>query len=195
MPSSIITFLGAQGAAALTGIERVLSFLNTNLFGNLILVGLNRSRKKPSGEAQVLGTSMFSVRQPILPWQVVIGQRRVGGTITFIHLPTDKKYLHMVVTLACHVSEEIGDVWLDDEVITSAMLDGSGLVTSGKFSRVIQIGQIEFTVSTSYTALHPVASVEGVFAGTNDNLTPLADVSPSAPGPGQYSRSGDNFTR
>ena len=196
MPQSVITFLGARGAAAMTGLERVLSFLNTGLFGNLILVGLNRSRKKPAapGEQTFSGTSTFSVRQPISPWQVVIGQRRVGGAITFIHLPADKKYLHMVITLSCHVSEEIGDIWLDDQVVTSGMLDGSGVVTSGRFSRITQIAHCEFTSLTSYTTVHPVGSVQNVTAVNGGEDIGCVDVSPADPGDYQYKLSGSVFT-
>jgi len=201
VPQSVLVYLGARGAAALTGIERTLSFLNTGLFGNLILVGLNRSRKKPAapGEQTFSGTNTFSVRQPISPWQVVIGQRRVGGTITFIHLTTDKKYLHMVVTLACHVSEEIGDVHLDDEVVTAGMMDGSGVVTSGRFSRIDHVAHAERTDAASYTTAHPVTSVESVTGETQDSdggqiSYSLVDVSPAAPDFGQYKRVGDTFT-
>lgn len=194
MPASVITFLAAQGAAALTGLERALSFLNTNLFGNFILAGLNRSRKQPAGAQAQTVLSTFSVRQAISPWQVVIGQRRVGGTITFVFLSSDKKYLHMVVTLACHASEEIGDIWLDDEVITPGMLDASGVVNSGKYSRIDQLRHIDQTSSTSYTTVSPVDSVESVASGPSDGLTPLVDVSPSAPSQGQYKRAGNVFT-
>ena len=197
MPSSIITFLGAQGAAALTGLERVLSFVNTMLFGNLILVGLNRVRKRPEGQGAISGgTSTFSVRQPISPWQVVIGQRRVGGVITFISLSTSKQYLHMIVTLACHVSQEIGDIWLDDEVITAAQINASNIVSSGKFSQVVQTQRDDNFVlaGTSYTALHNVDVMQFVMQNTGDNSFPFQDVSPSAPGQGQFKRVGNVFT-
>jgi hypothetical protein len=155
MPSSIITFLGAQGVAALSNLERAIAFLVP--FGsNLILVGLLRSLKKPSTGAAVVSNSTFSVRQPASPWQIVFGQRRVGGIMSFVFLATDKKYLHMVVTLAGHVSEEIGDIQLDDEVITPAMLDGAGSVTSGKFSRVDQTPHVETTASTPYASAFSV---------------------------------------
>ena len=203
MPSSIITFLGAQGAAALTGLERVLSFLNTEIFGNLILVGLNRVRKKPQGQsAASVGVSTFSVRQPISPWQVVLGQRRVGGIITFISLSTSKQYLHMIVTLACHVSAEIGDIWLDDEVITAAQLDANSIVTSGKFSRIRLVRHSE-SLAPSGTTVNVAATI-GSMQGLGDTTTsggdatlayfPLTDVTPATPGAGQFKWSGTTIT-
>src|SRR5712691_6135020 len=202
MPTSVLVWLGAQGAAQLNPLEQTLSFLNTNLFGNLILVGLNRAiHQRPQDPGAGISSSgrTISIRQPISPWQVVLGQKRIGWDLTFAFQSTDKKYLHFVVTLACHACEEIGDVWLDDQVITSGMLDANGVVSSGKYSRIVPTTHTEFAPASPYTTAFPVASVQAVaVSGANaDGETiwiALADVSPAAPGTNQYSLSGSTFT-
>lgn len=200
MPTAVSEYIVARGASALNRTEQLFGFLNTVLFSNLLPIGLIRSMKKPSAPgapAASFENSTLSIRQAISPWQVVIGQRRVGGTITFIHLPADKKYLHMVITLACHVSEEIGDIWLDDEVVTSGMLDGTGLVTSGKFSRITQVTHNEQPVITSnaVTTSAAIGSVQSVEVEIgSDAFAIFTDVTPATPATGQYKWSGTTIT-
>jgi hypothetical protein len=189
MPQSIVVALGLRGASNLNPVEQLLSFLNTGLFGNFILVGLRRGAKKPQEPGRLERT--VSVRQPIPPWQVVYGQARVGGDVTFIFLGTDKRYLHIVVTLACHASEEIGDVWLDDEIVTPGMLDANGVVISGKFSRSNPTVYRETVTTNPYTVAHPVGSVQSVANILKQSFT---DVSPNTPGEKEYKRSGSTFT-
>ena len=67
-------------------------------------------------------------RQAAAPWDVVYGQVRKGGTITYMESTGDtNKYLHMIVTLAGHEVEEIGDIYINDKVVT---IDGNDEVTS-----------------------------------------------------------------
>lgn len=150
-----------------------------------------------SGVLSAQGRNL-SVRQPIAPWQVVFGQSRVGGDVTFMFLSTDKKYLHIVVTLACHVSQEIGDVWLDDEVIAPGMLNANGEVTSGKFAKLTAQLRTDNPDTNPYTVLHTVSSVQMVAfdeGGDDGRFYLLTDVSPNSPiGDTQYSRSGSTFT-
>ena len=43
---------------------------------------------------------------------------RCGGVITFPHLSSDKRYFHIVVTMACHRVAAFEEVWLNDEQVT-----------------------------------------------------------------------------
>lgn len=67
---------------------------------------------------------LVTVRQPISPWQWIYGSARVGGDLTFVHASSDGQYLDLVITLAGHISYDIGDagsgsfsLWFDDEVV------------------------------------------------------------------------------
>lgn len=68
------------------------------------------------------------VRQAIYPRQLIYGQIRTSGPMSFIdETGTDNEYLNFLVTLAAHECEEITTVYFNSEALT---LDGSGNVTS-----------------------------------------------------------------
>ncbi|QQP93570.1 DUF1983 domain-containing protein (plasmid) [Skermanella sp. TT6] len=83
-----------------------------------------------------------TVRQAVAPRQVVYGQMRVGGPIVFINVHGDlgpdgkptgvnkNKWLNLVIPLACHEVEEIGDIYLNDEKLD---LGPDGIVNSGTY--------------------------------------------------------------
>lgn len=58
--------------------------------------------------------------------QIVYGQTRAGGALVFAHLNNVNNF-HLIVCLAGHETQEIGDVLFDDEVLT---LDANGVVTA-----------------------------------------------------------------
>lgn len=129
MAASVI---GAVVAAAVTGPGMVFGFATSFLVSTIArtvisfvvgavvrgALGGNDKNKSQAAQADPVLTSrdrMVTIRQPISPWQVIYGQARVGGSITFIH--TSGNLLYMVITLAGHVCEEIGDIYFNDEVI------------------------------------------------------------------------------
>lgn len=79
---------------------------------------------------------MVTVKEPTATRKLIYGQMRVGGTLVFAHVTgTNKEYLHMVVAHAGHECEEIGDVYLNDEIVP---LDGSGNAT-GKYAGYVRV--------------------------------------------------------
>lgn len=69
------------------------------------------------------------------PSQVIYGQIRKGGTITFQESTGDNnKVLHQIIVLANHEVEEIGDIYFNDEIVTMSGAD----VTSEPFSNTYQ---------------------------------------------------------
>lgn len=71
---------------------------------------------------------LTNVRQPAAPWDIIYGETRKGGTITHIESTGDKnKYLHMIITLAGHEVAELGDIYVNDSVVT---VDENHYVTS-----------------------------------------------------------------
>lgn len=96
-----------------------------------------------------------SVRQPITPWRVIYGQVRVGGVYTFLHTTDNNRYLHIVLTMAGHEVEEIGDIYFNDEIVP---LDGSGNAT-GKYAGKVRIKKATgATTQAAYTDLVSEAS-------------------------------------
>lgn len=86
------------------------------------------------GFSQELRANLVTVRQPISYWQYIYGRSRVSGALTFAHEAADKR-LHIIVTFAGHVSEEIEAIQFNDELVT---IDGAGLGT-GKWENRIRI--------------------------------------------------------
>ena len=91
------------------------------------------------------------------PAQVVYGQIRKGGTVTFIESTGDSnKILHQIIVLAAHEVEEIGDIYLNDEIVTMSNED----VTSAPFNGYVKI----------YKHLGNQTSVNSTFANSSSTL-------------------------
>ncbi len=80
-----------------------------------------------------------NIKQPITVRRKLYGEARIGGALTFIETTNDDQYLHMVLTMTDHESQEIGEIWFDDISIPPDYLDGSGNVTQGAFSGFARI--------------------------------------------------------
>lgn len=66
-------------------------------------------------------------RDPIAPRRLIYGQVLVSGPIVFMHATGAKQeYLHMVVILAGHEVEEIGDIYFNDEVVPLSAGEATG---------------------------------------------------------------------
>lgn len=83
---------------------------------------------------------LVNQKDPLSPHDFVYGQTRKGGAITYYETTgSDNKFLHQIIALAGHELEEIGDIYLNDEVVT---LDGSGFVTSQSWNSKIRIKKV-----------------------------------------------------
>jgi len=88
------------------------------VFGNLLIAagvgtvigGVGTLLNQPQG-----GLSAAS-RNPVMPWNVVYGRAKVGGTIIYINESGDSdKYLDLVFVLACHPCESVDAVLFDNQ--------------------------------------------------------------------------------
>ena len=108
--------------------------------GNLVLGALNGALNKPKkqnfqAEAR---DRLHVVRSSIEPRRVIYGEAAVSGPLAYAESTgSNKEYLHLVIPLAGHEVEAIGDVYLNDERIGA--LDGSGNVTTGRFSGSVRV--------------------------------------------------------
>lgn len=80
-----------------------------------------------------------NIRQAITTRRTIYGEVRAGGAFTFMETTDNEKYLHIVLTLADHECQEIGEIWFDDESIPADYIDGTGLVTSGVYANKARI--------------------------------------------------------
>lgn len=83
-------------------------------------------------------------REAAGPFDIVYGQVRKGGVITFMEssdrISNGKRYkndyLHSIIVLAGHEVEEIGNIYLNDEVVN---LDSNGYVTGDRWKTRVRI--------------------------------------------------------
>ncbi len=82
---------------------------------------------------------LVNQKDPLSVHDFVYGQVRKGGAITYYETTgADNKFLHQIIVLAGHELQEIGDIYLNDEVVT---IDGSGFVTSSPWNSKIRINK------------------------------------------------------
>lgn len=58
-----------------------------------------------------------TIRSPKEPWQVIYGETRVGGVVTFLEVSSNKQNIHLVVTIAAHEIESVEKLYLDGEEV------------------------------------------------------------------------------
>jgi hypothetical protein len=72
---------------------------------------------------------LVNTRDPAAAHQFVYGEMRKGGTITYLETTGEtNEFLHLIVSLAGHPVHQIGNIFIDDQVVA---VDGSGNVTDG----------------------------------------------------------------
>ncbi|MHA1571608.1 MAG: hypothetical protein ACTSWM_07280, partial [Alphaproteobacteria bacterium] len=82
----------------------------------------------------------ITIRGSIEPRQITYGTDVVGGFLAFAHINgSSNQFIHLVITLGHGEIEAIDEVILEDVSITSAQIDGSGMVTSGRFANKCRI--------------------------------------------------------
>lgn len=89
-------------------------------------IGRALAPKLPGGALQSRSPLQMT-KEAITSRRIIYGQTRVSGPLLFAHVSgASNEYLHLVVALAGHECEEIGDVYFNDEIVP---LDGGGLAT------------------------------------------------------------------
>jgi len=79
------------------------------------------------------------IRQAITHRRVIYGEMRVSGPLVFYESTDDNQYHHLVIALADHEVDAIETVFLGEDAIFDADLDGSGNVTAGKYNGKVRI--------------------------------------------------------
>lgn len=112
--------------------------------------------KMPS-MADSLGSRGQMVRSPISARQIIYGQSKVSGTVVYLSVTgTKNEYLHMVIAVAGHEVQEIGDVYFNEDLVLTGSADGSA---TGKYAGYADIykklgasGQTAFSTLVTDTA-------------------------------------------
>ena len=112
--------------------------------------------KMPS-MADSLGSRGQMVRSPISARQIIYGQSKLSGTVVYLSVTgTKNEYLHMVIAVAGHEVQEIGDVYFNEDLVLTGSADGSA---TGKYAGYADIykklgasGQTAFSTLVTDTA-------------------------------------------
>lgn len=102
-----------------------------------IYYGISRVLTPKSSLASIreIGTEV-NVRDPAAPKQIIYGRRRVSGVMYPAGTSgTKNEYLHVLLLVAGHEVEELGDLYFNDELVG---LDGSGNGT-GKWAGYVRV--------------------------------------------------------
>lgn len=129
--------------------------------------------KPDFGGVNSSGGLLVNSRDALAPAEFVYGQVRKGGAITYLDATgTDNKVLHQIIVLAAHEVEEIGDIYLADQIVT---MSGEN-VTSDPYNGFVKIykhtgnqtsdsSPFANSSSTLANTLHSEAGLDADFIG------------------------------
>lgn len=155
---ALSVFPGAIAAGGISAIAATaVSYLAISAVTSYALSALSPSVGSGSASTNGLITNFRSSTEPR---EIVYGQVRKGGVITFMESRDssegeENKFLHFVVALASHEVEEIGDIYINDSVVT---LDGSGYVTDTEWKD--EGGQSKIKITKNLGGVSQVADPE-----------------------------------
>ena len=179
--------LAAGGLAA--------SILGSVVAGGINLLGSRLTAKKPKQQqfTQEAQGRVEANRSTIESHKLVYGQARVSGPFGAVTVDSGvdnngntrtgpNKFLHMVVLLAGHELQEIGDFYLNDQLVP---LDGSGWATSAPYvqsstSTVVVPGSA-FAITSAVRTLNQTVTVttaapHGLSAGQAVQISGMAEI-------------------
>ena len=114
MPKMLATFLASAGTT-------------------LVLSAVNR-KFAPDMEMPSLGTSIepsttVTLKEPTQPYRVINGKTRVGGNIVFAETTDDNQYLHIVIVMAGHETNNISKIYFGESEVALETLsnDSNGI--------------------------------------------------------------------
>ena len=147
--TTILSAVGAGGIAGTTiafgvTVAGIVGQVAIGLVTSWALSALAPKRKTPdfsSGFPESADRGLLvNQKNGIAPHEFVYGEARKGGVITYYETTgPDNKFLHQIIALAGHEVDSIGDIYINDEVVT---LNGSGFVTSSPWSSKIRIKKV-----------------------------------------------------
>ena len=152
MAVSTAAYLFSTTAAALTTTQLVI--------GGLVYMGVSAvvaSALMPKPKIPKLGggSGLSNNIDAIADFELVYGETRKGGIKTYLEVTNNNKFMHMIITLAGHEVNSIGDIFLNDEVVTLS----SGFVTSNGYNSKVYVQK--FTGSSSQDVKTTIDALSG----------------------------------
>lgn len=145
MPASVIAAVASSAISSYLG-GTILAKAIGAIVGAVITGALSKKPKANSSGSPSPVQQNVTIRQSVAPRVVLYGRTRAGGTLTHIEatkVPISNgtgttSYLHMVITLAGHVCEEIESIYFDDQLVT---IEPDGSVASGPYAGAVYVAK------------------------------------------------------
>ena len=125
--AAVLSAVGVTGASATVtyavgvAVVATVSAVAINAVVQDKLKGLNQT-----GKSRGLTNNI----DPVGDFELVYGEVRKGGLITYAEVSSDNVYLHRFLVLAGHEVDSIGDIYIQDEIVSFAS-GSEGYVTTG----------------------------------------------------------------
>lgn len=138
--------MSASTLAILTAVTNVVILTAVNY-------GLNRAlTKNPTAPSLEALNNTTTIRSATAPRQLIYGEIRVGGVLVYAETSgTGNEYLNLVIALAGHEVEAIGDIYFNDEVVPLSGSSATGAY-AGVASVFKHLGTSTQTVDTDLQA-------------------------------------------
>jgi hypothetical protein len=162
MPDAIAAYIiSATGATGLTAAAiTVGTYVAVSAVTSWAYMSL---MPKPDLGQASSGSILVNSREAAAAQDFVYGKVRKGGVVTFYEATgTDNTYLHQVIVLAGHEVNSIGDIYINDEVVS---IDGNNLVTGDTWQNKIRIKKHDGSQTTADSDLVSETSVDSNFKG------------------------------
>ena len=121
-------------AAAVTGATAGTAYLAVYALSTIAISAVTSwaiSALSPKPDFSSFGSSgtLVNARDAVAPADFVYGEVRKGGVVTFYESTGDEnKFLHQIIAIAAHEVDDIGDIYLNDQVAT--WNSSTGLITT-----------------------------------------------------------------
>ena len=141
-PATLVAAVAAVALAPATGGSSLVLFAKAYVITaatTAAMQTLSPSPKLPSfsdfASESINRTQM--IKQPTVARRMIYGETRVSGVLGFAESTNDDKYLHLVIMIASHEVNSIGQIYVNDTAIT---IDGSGNCTAPtQYANLIRI--------------------------------------------------------
>ena len=155
------------GSAAIT--FGTITISTASVVGYLITTAITSwalSALEPRPDTSSLQGILVNAREATASADFVYGEVRKGGTVTYYESTGDKnKFLHQIIVLAAHEVQQIGDIYINDEIVT---IDSNGFVTGNTWESKIRIQKFDGSQTQAPASLLSESELTGSNALTSD---------------------------
>jgi len=110
------SLVGAIGIGGISFLSHVITNVIVGFVVNKVVGSFTKKPQEQNWGAFARDRTL-TIREPVSARRVIYGQARVGGTLAFIHSTDSNQYLHLVIVLAGHECQEIGNIYFNDEIV------------------------------------------------------------------------------